>query len=200
MGLHSSGSTSVPTFEQIIQSSVTALSAASDLAGIIGDFTGLTPRELVLLRSSERNDPTTVLQRLLKAMDDSKPYCTAAFKTQFNNAPTGTDSGLILNYSQTGNLDGVVKQIETNFNNWGISLSADQIMDMANTIATEVDAKLGQVGSSFGSFSIDANDTLNWTVAYGTFAQTDAGVLALIYAFSAQEVGGFGRKLHSRSQ
>jgi hypothetical protein len=187
MGSHSS-SNPVKTFAQLCESTITAVSAASSLASMAAEFIGAGTAATV---SVSGGDATTLLQRLEDAMDKAKPYCEAAFKAQFGQAPTGTDSGIMVNYSPNAELTNVMQTLVTNFNNWGISLDEGQLTDLLNTIVTQVSSDMGQVSSSFGSYPVDANDTVNWTVAYGTFTQDDEGNVALIYGFSAQEVGAF---------
>lgn len=185
------------SFAQEIQSSVTATTAVSDLTSLVADFIGASAKEKQTVRAKHLKSTghETVLQHLEDAMTKAKSYCAGAFKAQFSAAPTGTDSGVVLNYSSSKDLQNVISRIETNFSNWGITLSSDTLQGLASAIAPNVTAHLGKVDSSFGSFAVDSNTVINWAVAHGTFAQTDDGELALVFAFSAAKVGGFGKKL-----
>lgn len=185
------------SFAQEIQNSVTATTAVSDLTSLVADFAGASAKEKQAVRAKhfKSTGAETVLQHLEDAMTKAKSYCAGAFRAQFSAAPTGTDSGVVLNYSSAGNLQNVVSRIEANFSSWGITLSSGALQGLANAIAPNVSAALGKVDSSFGSFTVDSNTVINWAVTHGTFAQTDDGELALVFAFSAAKAGGSGKKL-----
>lgn len=184
------------TFAQIVEKTVTAVSAVSDLVTITSQFLALGESHEQLSHSFVgADDPQTVLAQLKSAMAAGLTACNNAFKGAFASvSPAGTDNGLVWNYTTNPDLANVVNQIAQNFSNWGITLSAAQVQDMANTMAQEVASKMGATGTSYGVFPIGMNSQIDWAIAYGTFPQNDDGAQALVYAFSAAQATVWGDK------
>lgn len=186
----------VETFAQIVEKTVTAVNAVSDLATIASQFLALGEGEGQLGQAQVgAADPQSVLAQLKKAMAAGLTACNGAFTGAFPSvSPAGSDNGLVWNYTTNPDLNNVVSQIAQNFSNWGITLSAAQVQDMATTMAQEVASKMGATSTSYGVFSLGMNSQIDWAIAYGTFPQNDDGAQALVYAFSAAEATNWGEK------
>lgn len=186
---------SVETFAQIVEKTVTAVNAVSDLATITSQFIALGGEKPLADPLVAAVDPQSVLTQLKSAMASGLSACNNAFKGAFPSvSPAGSDNGLVWNYTTNPDLNNVVNQIAQNFSNWGITLSAAQIQDMANTMAQEVGSKMGATSTSYGIFSLGMNSQIDWAIAYGTFTQNDDGAQALVYAFAAAEATNWGEK------
>lgn len=186
---------SVETFAQIVEKTVTAVNAVSDLATITSQFIALGGEKPLADPLVATVDPQSVLTQLKSAMASGLSACNNAFKGAFPSvSPAGSDNGLVWNYTTNPDLNNVVNQIAQNFSNWGITLSAAQIQDMANTMAQEVASKMGATSTSYGIFSLGMNSQIDWAIAYGTFPQNDDGAQALVYAFAAAEATNWGEK------
>ena len=182
MGCHSSSHT--PSFAEIVEKAVTSVNAISDLAAIIADLVGEEVKE-------ENIENSSVLEKIEEAMKKMKPYVIKKFEVQYDNkVPEGPDTGIILDFSSTGDLTQVIKTLALNLKNWGFPVTDEIVSQMAATIQQQVIAELGAVDFSYGVNSLDANTDLGWGVSYGTFRQDEKN-FALVYGFCAQEISNW---------
>lgn len=194
---NSSGGSAPQTLAQQVATFVSAADAASQIGSIVAQFAGglnfvstYVPPKTV---SSVRQE--SIIASLTDAMSKAKPYVSKAYQQQFSGQPEGVDSGVIWNYTSNSgsqpNFGPTAQVIATNFDNWGIPATDGNIDDMINTMLSELNSTLGQVGSSTGTYSLNANQSVQWAICYGTFAQDDQDNLCIIWGFAAAEVGGF---------
>ena len=155
---------------------------------------GLHVTSPVMLFARAATAPTQqdVQTALKTAMDSAKSAAATLFKTQFGQAPAGTDMGVVNGYNPNGSdLSSVITQITNDFSIWNLPLSNDQITSMAATLQSQVQAQMGRGGASWGKFVLNMNQTALWTVGYGMF-QISPSSQGLIYGFSGAMDSGFG--------
>lgn len=195
MGLFSgngngSGSTPPPTLEQVINTTLTAANAATEVLSLANGFANLLGME------TKTAFTETLYQQCMDAMAQAGKLATKAYGDQFNgpNDPAlggDTDYGICFNWSTQPNFTNAANSMAQDFSNWGVALTDGDIQNMLETINVEIAAKQGQVGTSFGVVNVGANSFVDWAVAYGTMPQDNEGNQALIYGFAAAQGGGF---------
>ena len=176
---------------QGIANDITSLvtDAATSVAQLTSVSQQFTPP--ALHKYAALDGSSNVNQAIQQAMKDAQTACTALFgKLYPNDTAAGVDSGVVSNYQDGGNVQTVITQMKSDFNDWDIITDDATINSMAKTIQGEIAAQLGKAGTAHGVHYINQNQYFDWVVAYGTFAIAD-GNTGLVYGFTTSYNSGW---------
>jgi len=175
-------------------------SAVTGLTSIASSLMSVVPVAVMLDSPGRRMSSYTVTQSdandlnsaLKSAMGGALSAAKKMFASQFpNSSPAGFDNGVVMSYVSGQGVSCVVAQMTQDFQNWEIDADTDTIAGMAATIAQQISSQGGFAGTAQGHHNIDANQQINWAVAYGIFT-TGLNQKGLVYAYTASLDGGFG--------
>jgi len=182
----------LPSIATNIAGLVTNVGAtAAQLSGIIAGF---TPPELLSSLSTELPSTTeAITEQITQAMTSAEAAALKTFESKFPGIEANSDKGVVDKFCgdlTKADLNEMIEFITLDFKNWQIPATNEQVSAMAETIATKINAQLGKGGTSYGTYRLNMNQKINWTVAYGEFVvnQDDNG---LVYAFAAAMAGSF---------
>lgn len=172
-----------------------ATKSVGQLTGIVDGFTKASqPATPALLQGrlpyrtssvvifSDAQDFNTALKGAVKSAKDA---ANKAFNAEWpDDSPAGTDSGIVASFNSSGDVTTILSQLKQDFTNWSLPLNDNQILQMAQTLQTQVTAQAGQAGVAHGTYHLNMNQSMVWVVTYGIFyvTQTTQG---LVYAFTA---------------
>lgn len=160
----------------------------------------LPERSLIL--SDDQQDLGPLIKSTLKAaLAKSQAVFTS---TYVGDTGVHSDNGLVNNYCGTGAgaqpsdptveaaITQLKQQLSQNFVNWQYPVEDDMLQNMAQTMVLEVFDKAGSGDTSVGTYSINVNQSIDWTLTYGLFSVTEnPSTQGLIYAFSSAFNSGF---------
>jgi hypothetical protein len=190
----------LPTIGSALQTIVSQLSdPASTTSQLVSIASQLAPVAVPagMMDDAEDDAVPNTLTSFTNAMAAAVTAVQTSFPKYFPSCTVGNnvDSGVVQNYCGGSNADltQLESQIKTDFTNWQIVVSDAQISAMASTINVEVAAQSGKTGTSYGVYNIDANEGINWVVAYGSFA-SGTNAIGLVYGFGVVFNSGWGKK------
>ena len=167
---------------------VTDVSAA--VAQLTSIAEGFAPKgaDVYVVTLQDANDIDGALKN---AMTGASSAASALFTSTWPSlTAAGVDNGVVQDYVAGGSVQCVVDQVTSDFTDWEIDADSKTAKEMANTIAQNVKAQMGTAGSAQGHYSINMNQQIDWTVAYGLFA-IGSGKSGLVYAYTAAFSSGF---------
>ncbi len=153
----------------------------------------MQPLPIITFPAIEGN-AADVESALDSALASAELASQTTYKTHYPAVPDrGSDTGVIEDYTKTGDLSGVVKNIRNDFKIWNIPDNG-AVKSMADTIQIQMDARLGIAGTMFGEYKLNRNQSIVWVVAFGEFVISN-NKNGLVYAFTAGLSSGFGSSL-----
>lgn len=175
-------------------SAVTALSTRRQLAALVPS--GVLP-PVVTIGVTVGDGDDSVSSALDAALVGASDAASTLFGDKFDGAsPAGTDNGVVKGFKANGkDTSSIHDQMVLDFGNWGLSDDPKIADKMIATLKSQMKAKIGQAGTSFGSYTLNRNQKIQWTIAYGEFLISGSGtesVNGLVYAFSAGLKTGWG--------
>ena len=139
-----------------------------------------------------RSDAEDINGALKEAMKAARKSALTAFKKQWPSVePAGSDDGVVADYVAGGNAECAHKQMNQDFKNWEIDADPAATREMTSTLVSQISAQLGAAGNTQGHHSLNMNQQINWTLAYGLFTMGN-DKQGLVYAYAAAMDSGFG--------
>jgi hypothetical protein len=183
--------TDVATTVSQIQSIAVGLVTPPPPPGGVTPLVGYRVQRPIVLFASD--DIPTALNA---AVSSAKGAVSKVFGTQYPNiTAAGSDGGAVSPFDVNGDLSHVVAALNTDFTNWNLPLNNGMFNQMASTMRTEVyNTPGGKAGTSYGTNYLNANQKIDWVVAYGIFmvdAKNDQN--GLVWAFAAGLDDGWAR-------
>lgn len=164
---------------------------AGQLSNIITGFTA--PELHSELPAGAPATTEAITDQILMAMGRAETAALDLFGLKFPGTEANSDKGVVDNFCGNlvnADLNEMIEFITLDFKNWQIVADDQQVSAMAKTIALKINAQMGKAGTAYGTYRLNMNQKINWTLAYGEFvvSQDDNGV---VYAFAAAQESSF---------